>query len=65
MTVHRKWDKLTINARALGILRVKDCRWLVTGDKCMRVEGWGRIGLTLYQFHKQSKKPATMGRLDA
>jgi len=65
MTVHRKWDKLTINARALGILRVKHWCWLVTGDKFKRVEGLEQMGLTLYQFHKQSKKPATMGRLDA
>jgi len=66
MTVHRKWDKLTINARALGILPVKDCSWLGTGEKCKRVEGWERIGLTLYvttkQDQKKSRRPATMGR---
>jgi len=66
MTVHRKWDKLTINAPPLGRPRVKDCRWLGTGDGCKRVEGWERIGLTLYvatkQDQKKSKRPATMGR---
>jgi len=66
MTVHRKWDKLTINARALGILRVKHWCWLVTGDKFKRVEGLERMGLTLYvttkQDQKKSKRPATMGR---
>jgi len=52
MTVHRKWDKLTINARALGTLRVKDWYWLVTGEKCKRVKGLERMGLTLLRSYE-------------
>jgi hypothetical protein len=56
MTVHRKWDKLTINAPILGILPVKDCRWLVTGVECMSVEGLMRIGLTTLRSYETRPK---------
>jgi len=58
MTVHRKWDKLTINRPPLGTSPVKHWCWLVTGEKCKRVEGLERIGLTLLHINKQGQAAA-------